>query len=163
MRLSLGRSGYLCSGTLIDGTTVITAAHCCLGYNATDIKVVINDHNFGRISANVRVASVETHPKFRPKTYLNDICVLKLKMEVTGLLSEIERSSHENHYPCLPEPTFKWTSGTVCYSVGWGLTVNNQGKKHSTRIQTQSLDIIGNNRCQELMPLANPRFPQYHR
>ena len=90
MRLSLGRSGYLCSGTLIDGTTVITAAHCCLGYNATDIKVVINDHNFGRISANVRVASVETHPKFRPKTYLNDICVLKLKMEVTGLLSEID-------------------------------------------------------------------------
>ena len=69
MRLSLGRLGYLCSGTLLDGTTVLTAAHCCDGYKASEIKVQINDLMFKMINANVRVHSVHQHPGFSRETY----------------------------------------------------------------------------------------------
>ena len=63
----------------------------------------------------------------------------------------------------MPNSDSKFEGGTICYAIGWGLEVAGNGKKHSTKIQTQSVNVIGNGKCEELMPLANPRFPQYHR
>ena len=70
------------------------------------------------VSVNVRVQAIETHPLFVQDTYkryTHDICVLKLKMEVTDLLSEIEGIDKSNHYPCIPKPDFKWGEGRFLY------------------------------------------------
>ena len=45
VRLKFGRN-YLCAGSLIDGETVITAAHCCDGFKYSDYEIFLNDHYY---------------------------------------------------------------------------------------------------------------------
>lgn len=34
--------GHNCGGSIVDDTTVVTAAHCCYGQSASDMQVMIN-------------------------------------------------------------------------------------------------------------------------
>ncbi|CBY13096.1 unnamed protein product [Oikopleura dioica] len=121
VRIYFGFAG--CGGTIVDGQTIVTAAHCCRGYQLRPekIRVVVGEHNvktydIGEFSANVK--KVIIHPEYQP------------------------RAAHA----CLPEDGWHPEVGTRCYAAGWGRLTDN---KAATVLQEVDLKIISDERCME--------------
>jgi secreted trypsin-like serine protease len=68
----------LCGGSIISSSWVITAAHCVVGYTASQFKVYAGS-NRRHSGTQIRVASkVIVHPNYDPDTNVNDIALLQL-------------------------------------------------------------------------------------
>lgn len=133
VRLKFGRN-YLCAGSLIDGETVITAAHCCDGFKYSDYEIFLNDHYYSKLDekeVKVSLTKMEYHSAFSWNSFKNDICVLTLDRDVTNYLPD------GNNFPCLPPINHSWKTNTVCYAAGWGLTK----EWGSIATELQSVDI----------------------
>ena len=77
------KSSHFCGGSLIDATTVITAADCVDGKNSFFVAVGTNYLN-ENITANAfAVKNIVKHSKYNSKTLDNDIAIIKLKNAVT--------------------------------------------------------------------------------
>ena len=79
-RLRIG--SFLCGGTILDDNTVVTAAHCCWGFdeNAEFVKAIIGDHSTTDDNDGQEVfkaTSVNIHPEYNRNTLANDICIVK--------------------------------------------------------------------------------------
>jgi secreted trypsin-like serine protease len=117
-----GSSCYLCGGTLIDRTTVLTAAHCIEGPTYTyTVYLGIQDTNTirtGNISPGVKMVAsrVTPHENYDSDTTMNDIAILKFSTPVT--LSNFIQPA------CLPtsqSATFP-SANSPAWVVGWGTT-----------------------------------------
>jgi len=140
VRFQFGRN-YLCGGALLDGKTVLTAAHCCFGYRYSDYLIFINDHHlFKQNDGNIRVqaTSVEYHKSFSWLTFKNDLCIFKLEDDVS---QEIGMSS----FPCLPPKGYEFEPGTKCYVAGWGLT--SADGKVSPVLKSVNVNVIEDDWC----------------
>ena len=83
-RLRIG--SFLCGGTILDDNTVVTAAHCCWGFdeNAEFVKAIIGDHSTTDDNDGQEVfkaTSVNIHPEYDRNTLANDICSKKKRRE----------------------------------------------------------------------------------
>jgi elastase-1 len=64
---------------------VLTAAHCCDGFDASDFTVVAGDHNLVNnegTEQRVGVDKIVIHEDYNSDTIKNDICILKLKSDL---------------------------------------------------------------------------------
>jgi len=79
---SLGQ--FCCTGTLIGRNVVVTAGHCSAGGCASRIFIGDNSNlsGSGRI---IKVKKAVRHPDFNPVTLANDLTVLILEEEATGV------------------------------------------------------------------------------
>nr|XP_020840262.1 chymase isoform X2 [Phascolarctos cinereus] len=107
------RSLYHCGGFLIRRDFVMTAAHC----TGHSITVILGAHNITKREASWQTLNVKhqfPHPEYDPKSYINDIMLLKLEDKVK-LTTEVG---------ILPLPsTFNSVSpGKLCQATGWGMT-----------------------------------------
>lgn len=144
VRLKFGRN-YLCAGSLIDGETVITAAHCCSGFSYKDYEVYLNDHFYHTVDqreTKVGLKAMEYHKAFSWQTFKHDICILTLAKDVTQIIGG------EMNFPCLPPPDFRWAPGTECYAAGWGLT--KEYGSIAPELQSVNIDTIDDTTCQQL-------------
>lgn len=80
-----------CGATLVSDQIVLTAAHCVYESeryrDPTELTVRLGEHNIQVESPDdsvqdYQVKTIIGHPKFDPKTYKNDIAILKLKSKV---------------------------------------------------------------------------------
>ena len=73
---------FHCGGTIINEHTVVTAAHCCTGFDSYPnyVKVTIGENNIeieedGEFSN--RGIEIIIHPGWNRRTLENDICLVK--------------------------------------------------------------------------------------
>ncbi|XP_001866112.2 chymotrypsinogen 2 [Culex quinquefasciatus] len=120
---------YFCGGTLVGDRTVLTAAHCVIGYRTTQstskplLTVHVGKYELYNPTRNngtkYHVAAVVIHPEYNVESLTNDVAVLQLVKRV-----EFSR---------VVQPACLWPAnatslddipGTVATAVGWGMDVN---------------------------------------
>lgn len=71
-----------CGSTIISSRFVLSAAHCVLNRQASDIAILVGDHNISSgadtaSAALYRTSAYEMHPDYDTTTQANDIAILK--------------------------------------------------------------------------------------
>merc|ERR1712062_630273 len=72
-----------CGGSLIASAKVLTAAHCCDGEAADDLKVRVGTDRNAEGGSTHMVSKVTMNPGYSSSTVANDACVLTLAESVT--------------------------------------------------------------------------------
>lgn len=120
------RNNFICGGSLISATWIITAAHCVAGSgNPADYKVVVGDHNQNANEGTEETVSAKriiSYPEYnRPGRLNNDIALVELA-------APVKLSARVNPV-CLPPSDSDVPTGSKCYITGWG-KIKHPGSSH---------------------------------
>ncbi|GAB6028383.1 hypothetical protein CHUAL_002550, partial [Chamberlinius hualienensis] len=132
---------FICGGTLIGRSHILTAAHCLL-QKRNNLHVILGGYSrkYNELGTVKRtVTQIKKHPHFDPDdSKANDIAVLKLDSSVSF--------SRQIRPICLPrnDDEFIGKEGTV---TGWGRTSINS--ELSDRLIKLRLPIVGEKECRE--------------
>jgi len=137
-----------CGGTILDATTILTAAHCYYGknLNAGNFFIAagaINDQDGSQQTAFVE--SIFLHESYNPPsldnqqgTHDGDIAILKLKTPLT-FNDKVGRA-------CLPDATYNPIGITMGVASGWGLI--GQGPDVTTSdLMWVTMPVVKRNSC----------------
>merc|ERR1712107_581642 len=102
-----------CGGTLISSTHVLTAAHCVYEKEASDIQVLLREHNTAdSVIKTADVAEIINHPDWDRPTIDNDYAILRLAKPV--------KFNKKVAPACLPADTAATYAGVLATATGWG-------------------------------------------
>ena len=106
----------ICGGTILDKTTIISAAHCFMNKKKDYTKWYVLAGKISRQSydGSIRIARTIVHPEWNYDRIVNDVAIVKLSKPLIF---------DKNIKPmCLPSKDFKPRIGDMCIVSGWGDT-----------------------------------------
>ncbi|PVU97080.1 hypothetical protein BB561_000769 [Smittium simulii] len=127
----------ICSGSLIAGGWILTAAHCLYGGSAKDTTVTISDSVIGN-NPKLSIESYFIHKDYEPRSQKNDIAVIKLTQRAVGTHAKIS--------------SVRITDNMRLRAFGWGAR-NNSELVASTSLQTVLLETAPSSECKKNYPL----------
>lgn len=129
---------FICGGTLVAPTFVITAAHCVEGLKVADLSVVGGATYLSDKGIKRSVLKIVVPKEYNPENVDMDIAVLELSSNMKGAnTSSIELCKS------------KWKTNDFITVYGWGqITENND--KSSNQLRTVSVPVIDQNKCSDM-------------
>ena len=159
---------YVCGGSLIDSSHILTAAHCIKQYRPEELRVSYPYHSFGALFSTVLtffchqirlgewdvnndsefypnveldVLSISIHPDFYSGNLYNDIAIIKLD----GFL-DFQRNPHISPV-CLPDSLAEF-SGERCFVSGWGKDAFGGDGSYQHTLKEVDVPILGHGDCE---------------
>ncbi|XP_055500507.1 complement factor I isoform X6 [Leucoraja erinacea] len=131
-----------CGGIFIGGCWILTAAHCLRPYHLSNYVVRIAKYNKRDISKREEILPVEkiiTHYDYNPRTYENDIALLKVVHVYKD--EECIPLSEDVQPVCVPWSNYLFTTNKTCTVSGWGIAED--GVRVNV-LRYADIEIIGN-------------------
>jgi trypsin len=130
-------SGYYCGGSILDATTIVTAAHCVEGETAagTTVRAGVTDSN-DTSGQDVRVASITSHPDYA-STGVGDIAVIKLAEPLTF---------NQNVQPIAPASRAEIAAADTAVTSGWGAVGENDDDSPN-QLQSATVPLVDDATC----------------
>jgi trypsin len=130
---------HFCGGTLVNGNTVVTAAHCSVGQSAGSVQIRAGSLNRSSGGTVARVSRITVHPSYSASTYSNDVAVWKLSTSIP--------TSSTVSYASLAASGSDPASGSSASVAGWG-TTSSGGSSLPTALRRVTVPIISRATCQ---------------
>ncbi|KAI9644808.1 hypothetical protein NHQ30_006835 [Ciborinia camelliae] len=105
-------NSHFCGGILLNAYTVITAAHCTIDYNATDVQVRAGTLTWASGGTQVNVSELAMHPEYDAVTTDHDLALWHLATAIP--------ESKTISYGVLPAQDAEPAAGTILTTAGWG-------------------------------------------
>ncbi|XP_053686566.1 chymotrypsin-2-like [Sabethes cyaneus] len=133
-----GLFGHSCGGAIIGNQWVLTAAHCVVGANLSQLRVLVGTNSLKEGGQKYKAEKFIVHSRYNKPSFHNDIALVKLqsKLEFSDNVSAVEYSEK-----VVPE-------NANLTLTGWGRTSSNG--PIPTKLQTIDLKYVPYEECKRL-------------
>nr|ACJ22638.1 S1 type peptidase [Sepia latimanus] len=140
LKIFFNNTSFMCGGSLLDETHVLTAAHC-LNFSEK-VLVKVGSLNFKEMPTEIEVKSYELHPSYEISGENgNDVAVLKLTNSIhfTDCIKPIYLAADND------------TKYETCFIAGWG-KVYGESNVASDYLQRAQVNLMAEEICLDIIP-----------